>query len=404
MSTGLDVKNSGTGDGISGTSQDSAGVHGIHSGAKNGFGVLGNSQTNIGAVGVSGASAGVFGYSVGGFVGTVGLAGGGGSHGVAGAGDNGMAGWGANTGVYGEARAGQAAIAGVYGLAHGSTEGVIGQSDRGPGVRGDSDKGVGVIGSSTDGHGVDGFSQNDVGVAAFTSSNDPSMPALFAAGTTAAEFAGGVRVGGDLRLTGNLCVGGRNIDFGQDVGDVLVGNDLLVLGNKMAAVRHPDGSQRMLYCMESPESWFEDFGRARLVRGKAAVKLDRTFAAVVRGDYHVFLSPEGDCRGLCVSRRTRHGFEVREVQRGTSTVQFSYRIVARRRGVTAPRFKRLRPFKAAALLRLKRIKRPALTALPGPRTRPSFPQLPELPRNLVGAAPRARSRRTTASRRSARSR
>lgn len=27
--------------------------------------------------------------------------------------------------------------------------------------------------------------------------------------------------------------------------------------------------------MESPESWFEDFGRGRLVRGKGKVVLDR---------------------------------------------------------------------------------------------------------------------------------
>jgi len=31
-------------------------------------------------------------------------------------------------------------------------------------------------------------------------------------------------------------------------------------GPKSAAVPHPDGTLRRLYCVESPESWFEDFG------------------------------------------------------------------------------------------------------------------------------------------------
>ena len=93
------------------------------------------------------------------------------------------------------------------------------------------------------------------------------------------------------------------------------------------------------YCVESPESWFEDFGRAKLVRGRARVKLDRNFAAVVRtNNYHVFLSPENETKGLYVSTRNRAGFEVREQGAGTGSARFSYRIVARRRDINPPRF------------------------------------------------------------------
>ena len=68
--------------------------------------------------------------------------------------------------------------------------------------------------------------------------------------------------------------------------------------------------------MESPESWFEDFGTARLVRGRARVKLDRAFAKVVRlVDYHVFISSDGDSLGLFVYRKTKGEFEVREAAR-----------------------------------------------------------------------------------------
>jgi len=138
-----------------------------------------------------------------------------------------------------------------------------------------------------------------------------------------------------VTIDGNLFVIGRDRN-------VQIDGSLNVSGNKHAVVAFPDGSHRALYSLESPESWFEDFGRARLIRGKARIRLDRGFAAVVRtGDYHIFLSPEGESRGLYVSRRGRDGFEVREQQRGTSTLWFSYRVVARRKDVIAPRFKRV---------------------------------------------------------------
>ena len=63
----------------------------------------------------------------------------------------------------------------------------------------------------------------------------------------------------------------------------------VVGGAKSAAVPHPDGTHRRLYCVESPESWFEDFGKGQLDCGEADVAIDPTFAAVVDlDDYHVF--------------------------------------------------------------------------------------------------------------------
>jgi hypothetical protein len=52
-------------------------------------------------------------------------------------------------------------------------------------------------------------------------------------------------------------------------GRVVVDGHLLVFGAKGAVVRQRDGSHRMLYSVESPESWFEDFGESRLVDGEA---------------------------------------------------------------------------------------------------------------------------------------
>jgi hypothetical protein len=91
--------------------------------------------------------------------------------------------------------------------------------------------------------------------------------------------------------------------------------------------------------MESPEYWFEDFGAAKLKRGRAVVKLDADFARVIkRGDYKVFPVPEGDCRGLYVRRKRAASFEVRELSSGKSNVAFSYRIIGRRKDIRAPRF------------------------------------------------------------------
>jgi hypothetical protein len=90
--------------------------------------------------------------------------------------------------------------------------------------------------------------------------------------------------------------------------------------------------------MESPEHWFEDFGTAKLKRGRTVVRLDADFAKVIkRGDYRVFLTPEGDCRGLYVRRKSAASFEVRELARGKSSVAFSYRIVGRRKDIRAHR-------------------------------------------------------------------
>ena len=122
-------------------------------------------------------------------------------------------------------------------------------------------------------------------------------------------------------------------------GNVSISGNLTVAGSfnlKGCAVPFPDGTHRTLYCMESPDVWFEDFGAARLKRGQTVVRLDADFAKVItRRDYHVFLTPKGDCRGLCVRRQGGASFEVRELMGGTSSVAFSYRIVGKRKDIKA---------------------------------------------------------------------
>jgi hypothetical protein len=111
-------------------------------------------------------------------------------------------------------------------------------------------------------------------------------------------------------------------------GPVMVDGSFTVMNpqNKHAVISHSDGSHRLLYCMESTESWIEDFGEASLVRGKARVKPQRDFAGIIKSSaYHIFLTPYGDSEGLFVSRRTATGFEVSEQKAGKSNLKFSYR-------------------------------------------------------------------------------
>lgn len=140
---------------------------------------------------------------------------------------------------------------------------------------------------------------------------------------------------------------------GAFLGPVQVQGPFTVFGPfpKSAAVAHPDGSHRLLYCMESPDCWFEDIGESQLVDGKADVSLDPDFAAIVdTAGYHVFISPYGESKGLYVSHRTHKGFVVQEQHAGKSNIIFSYRVAARRRDIQPERFASIEP--------VKRVKQP----------------------------------------------
>jgi hypothetical protein len=101
-----------------------------------------------------------------------------------------------------------------------------------------------------------------------------------------------------------------------------------------SAVQVDDGRQVELSAIQSPEDWFEDYGSGSLSDGAASVALDPTFAQTVNAgvEYHVFLTPKGDCEGLYVANETPTSFEVHEVRGGRSSVGFDYKIVAKRKG------------------------------------------------------------------------
>jgi hypothetical protein len=191
--------------------------------------------------------------------------------------------------------------AGVLGAA-GNQPGVIGFSEGNAGVRGFSFSSVGAIGGSSGGPGVIGVSDTQNGVLGISFQTGPEVPNT---SNTAAVVGSSDQQHGVIG-TSNASVGvigfSNNIGVlgytttpgslaGSFLGDVNVDGDLAVSGQIIAGIKDaivpfPDGSKRRLHCMESPEHWFEDFGAARLKRGRTVVKLDEDFAKVIkRGDY-----------------------------------------------------------------------------------------------------------------------
>jgi hypothetical protein len=289
-------------------------------------------------------------------------------------------------------------IAGRFGVAgEGGTAGVSGQSAAGNGVQGTSASGNGVLGTSASGVGVQGTSPvialqgtggrigaRGVGTAAGVVGISP--PSGTGLGVVGASDTGVLGAGGTVGVDGvssaigirGTCTGGLGAvgasttgtgvfgtglmgvhassptgfglvavgpagafsGAGYFVGPVFISGSLAVFGAKSAAVPHADGSHRLLYSLECPESWFEDFGEGHLIDGKAEITLDPEFCSVIRTNmYHVFLTPCGDSHGLYVKRKTRGAFEVREQQNGKGHVKFSYRIVAKRKDIKGERLK-----------------------------------------------------------------
>lgn len=89
----------------------------------------------------------------------------------------------------------------------------------------------------------------------------------------------------------------------------------------------------------STRQTIEDTGTARLMNGEAAVRFDGALSGAIdiRQGYQVFLTPDGETRGLFVSQKYEGGFIVREIEHGRSNIMFDYRVVAHPVGSTDAR-------------------------------------------------------------------
>jgi hypothetical protein len=230
-------------------------------------------------------------------------------NGVEGVGATGVSGTGNGAGTYGVYGTNTIGVA-VYGL---NTTAAGGQ----PAVLGvNNSTGPGVVGFSSGGTGLAGGAGNGNGLAGIASGTGNGVVGQAASGNAVVGVAAG---------------SGR---AGYFQGPVTVTRILTVMGSKSAAVRGANDKLQRLYCVESPESWFEDFGSGQLSNGSATIELEPGFAGVVKADeYHVFLTADGDCKGLYVSKKTPNSLTVHELRVARATRRLT--IGLRRNGKTS---------------------------------------------------------------------
>jgi hypothetical protein len=323
---------------VNSTGGGSAAIYGIASG-----GLDGNGTPSSGVVGYSSSGSGTYGTTTGNVLQT--------------AGTLGVAGY----------RTSFAGIAGVWGDA--STH---------VGTIGTSDQYAGVQGQSTNSFGVQGISPNYVGMIGVGGSSDPG---IFTNSNIAGhkigvwgDVSGNPTVGAGYDSAAIAIVGTANFGRGAyfqnnadyvtvsaynyDTGDFETlfktfkaatpdgicgfgsGGNLTCTGQVKTLASVSNGARTVeTYSMQSPENWMEDFGSGDLRNGSATVTIDPSFADTVTAstDYHVFLTPNGDSKGLYIASKTATSFVVRESGSGRSTLAFDYRIVAKRRGLEAQR-------------------------------------------------------------------
>jgi hypothetical protein len=172
---------------------------------------------------------------------------------------------------------------------------------------------------------LDAFTGDSTALYAFNVSTIPTNPALYVENDDSTD-------------AGDLAFDVQGPNFGGECSIDVTGN-LFCTGALGAAVKGSGNKKVGLYTMQSSEEWVEDFGSGALSGGVATIQLEHRFAKTVSGqpNYHVFLTPAGDCEGLYIANRTATSFEVHELKRGTSSVAFDYRIVAHRKGFESAR-------------------------------------------------------------------
>ncbi len=88
--------------------------------------------------------------------------------------------------------------------------------------------------------------------------------------------------------------------------------------------------QVTLHAPETPEFYFQDYGQGQLLNGKVHITIDPILAKnVTISDKHplrVFVQLEGDCKGVYVTNKTTTGFDVVELNGGTSNTPFQWSI------------------------------------------------------------------------------
>jgi hypothetical protein len=257
--------------------------------------------------------------------------------------------------------------------------GVFGFSGKGSGVHGTSNNGTGVLAIATSSHGVAlhaiGFSRalqaNFQDGTGLTVQDAANLTYEANTGIAVNDLGDGIDVGTDfgtaLTVTGGpmgsgtliTANGGDALDIDQNgpgiplfitpggasedeilvsglfaldpSGNLTISGSLTQNGTPMAMARTAAGNLLRTYAPREAEATIEDVGEAMVSGGGASIALDPAFASTVdfRRPYYVFLTAEGDNRGLYVTAKSAHGFVIRESNGGRSTLGVQYRIVAK---------------------------------------------------------------------------
>jgi hypothetical protein len=182
------------------------------------------------------------------------------------------------------------------------------------------------------------------GVIALGSSGTALRPALVAESLKAGtDLIDGEETSGSTASTSFVVQGSSanrsgSVSTSTAQSDVQVQGDLYLTGNVYTRCSaFPATSTTTCGEGETPvpvaagsRAFVEDAGEARLVAGSAHIQLDPAFASTISAHrpYMVFMTPNGESRGLYVIGKSRAGFDVRENAGGRSTMIFDYRILA----------------------------------------------------------------------------
>jgi len=103
-------------------------------------------------------------------------------------------------------------------------------------------------------------------------------------------------------------------------------------GGTNLMVLSPTGENIDMFYQASPEFLLTDNGTGNLINGFAHIALDPNYSCnIVSNDKYpmkVFIQVEGDCKGVYVTNKSVNGFDVKELQGGSSDVSFSWSILA----------------------------------------------------------------------------
>lgn len=241
---------------------------------------------------------------------------------------------------------------GVYSTTGGYGTGVYGYSPYGYGVYGNSYSNLGVYGYSSTSTAVYAYSGSagTIAVGAYQNGIGPNI-AYATNGWSINPVAGtGVATGGDNiginaranydgngqdKLSGLFCSSSSSAVVSvAAVGSVVDGTvyKIVGFGTVSTLVRDNENKERVMVAPEAPEALFQDYGTGKLENGKSIIKIDPVLTKNIRVDEQhpmkVFVQLEGNCKGVYVTNKTATGFEVIELDNGSSNTPFSYQIVA----------------------------------------------------------------------------